>query len=51
MGNSVVSVAAALALILACADGARRQITASVDGGVIHSTLVGRKVSDASAHG
>jgi len=50
MARTLVSVAAALACILAGTNRAEAQLTASLTGGVIHSTLVGRAVSNVNAH-
>lgn len=50
MARTMVSVAAACALTVAPVARAHAQVTASLQAGVIHSTLVGRQVSNADPH-
>jgi hypothetical protein len=50
MSSMVGSVATALLATLASASGVHAQVTASLQGGAIHSTLVGSEVSGVDAH-
>jgi len=50
MARTVVWVAAAFAASLTLVRGAEAQVTASLQGGVIHSTLIGSDVSNVNAH-
>jgi hypothetical protein len=50
MARTVVSVAMAVAATLVLATGADAQVTASLQGGIIHSTLVGSDASNVNAH-